>query len=357
MNKKLFVAIGSLVFLTSLGLVLSFFYAPFFRGVDGYGDSLAVTTIVANEVQRKAADSLTWSPLRTQDQLYQNDSVLTGISSSTEIKFHLGHVLNLGPNTLVSIQLPAKPEEPITLLLTNGQYQLRIAKNERVRLNDLTVRFVSTSLIIVDRTKAHTKFELVEGQAEIIDRITGTLVQSFQVGAPVLLSEAQIEEILPVKIEEVKKTKKTWEAPLHEARGERIKSKILGPKIALKFPQPGKTVQAKTPVMMAWAPNSVVEVYNWEIARDPEFVQVVDSGETFETTITVDNLPPGRLYWRVQGRDEEGIFVSEDEIWSLDVQERQPATADVSEHTIPVSQLQQAQKVKPVTNQSSEEQK
>ncbi len=345
MNRKLFFALASLAFITGLGITLCLFRVSIFgHHDDGYGDSVAQAKAITNDVQRKASDSLTWRNLRAGDDLYLNDSVITGNNSTCDVVFHAGHFLNIGPNTLIQIKPPEKPELPITLVLNSGQYQIRLAKEDKIQLNDLTVRFAQPSLVIVSRNSENLRVELVEGRAEIVDKITGTSVQSLALGSPLVMNEPQsITPVVEKAPAPIPAAKKSTSAPVKDNTRDRIKNKITGPKITMRMPEPGYRARAHLPLKISWEANPQAEVYSWEISRDPDFNQIVDSGETFETSKAVSNLPEGKLFWRVNGRDEDGILIGEDEIWAVYIEERKPASKDVSTHDIPVSDIPKGQ--------------
>src|SRR4051812_18676493 len=48
---------------------------------------LATVTLSNNDVRRKIKNNLTWYPIKTQDKIYEQDSIFTGQNSEVEITF------------------------------------------------------------------------------------------------------------------------------------------------------------------------------------------------------------------------------------------------------------------------------
>jgi hypothetical protein len=94
----------------------------------------------------------------------------------------------------------------------------------------------------------------------------------------------------------------------------------------VRLPAPVLKSESSTPLKLdlAWAPVIGASQYRVEVAAAPDFKQLVASGNTAASQFRVPNVAPGRVYWRVTARDEQGHTSLPSEVRQVDVVAPEP---------------------------------
>src|SRR5437867_842872 len=77
-------------------------------GGEKIGATVATLSAVFNDVQAKRARQLSFKPAEKDQPLFAKDSVKTGTDSRAVITYESGLMLNVDPDTLVSIAAPTE---------------------------------------------------------------------------------------------------------------------------------------------------------------------------------------------------------------------------------------------------------
>lgn len=65
----------------------------------------------------------------------------------------------------------------------------------------------------------------------------------------------------------------------------------------ITLPKPGETVTYANKVKLAWEASDAANLYEYEVARDPEFTDIAESGECMDNFAELTGLEPGKIYY------------------------------------------------------------
>lgn len=282
---------------------------------------------VKNDVQRRPVSDLSWQPIDNHTFLFENDTILTGENSAVKIRLVDGEEISAEENTLFRLTAPQKEKDLVALILKKGRFKVKLHAKSRFQMDSHSISSNGSNTVVVEALK-NNKIKIVASSkgVSVLSNKTGK-ARKLGADTPLILMGEKIQ--IPKVSSRRKKSRSNNEFV--------IPSRIRGPKVSMLGPKPGSRHSGDTPVLFHWKKHPTALLYFWQVAKDEEFLDVVDSGETFETEIKVANLPTERLYWRVQGQDADGFPIPEQEIRIFRVTDRAPSSDfDVSTRKIPV---------------------
>ncbi len=221
-------------------------------------------------VQDRAPGSLSWYPLAPGDAVSQNDTVMTGASSTAVIAMKDGGELTLDPFTLMRFNLASNSSsDRLALEINRGSIKVRSRKDEvRLAFKDGAVRVKPDSEILVSSAGEATQSTLeVTSGAATVERDGGSV--ALAPGQAVAMTSDRAPLALLTRF-----TPKAA-APVNGAQ-----VFVSGP---------------KGPVTFSWEgdPDAQVEWDSGSEMASPHLVVAASN----RATVT---LPPGRYFWRLK---------------------------------------------------------
>lgn len=126
---------------------------------------------VQNKLKRRPLDSLIWQPSRTDETVHFHDSVLTLGASQAKLELKNGTTINLGENTLITIEPPSKEfPEDIKIKFIGGNIKTRNPHHGSNISNDQFILKIKRGSE-VDIQKSHDEtfnVELSSGSAQLL---------------------------------------------------------------------------------------------------------------------------------------------------------------------------------------------
>jgi hypothetical protein len=337
-------------------------------------DSLGQITLVKRNVRKKSSSSLVWEDTKDTQEVFAYDSVLTLDQSAAEVVLNSGTSITLHENTLVSIEPPTSGDGsgPVRLRFRRGSMNAQMGRDPAsVDTGDWVVEAAPKSKISVRSKGSQFEIESHGGEATILNSATqGSAV--VKIGQAVVVNDKKIsepKEVLNLEWNEPKDGQRIYthqnavavnfqwagtaseisiyepesnqakDIPVNSSDGKQQVSLATGnyavqlmdkglltysrnisiwsaPKIYLLDPLPRERIKIDKPLLLSWTLNAEVSSYVWQVASDESFKTIIKSGETHDNTAevtagTANQLPLGKLYWRVLGKDELGNIIPE----------------------------------------------
>lgn len=291
MNRKivLALAVGTVLFSMPPEQVLGFTKSPdedaglqrnavqaSFTLLEKHGDVTVLTSPDAS-----------WEPAKTGEAYAVGTRIRTGPGSRARIRLEDDSFLHLFENSEVHVaELPRSPENAsrrARVALLFGEMTARIAPMDDPSAFhiDAAGAILSTrgAHVLVSADKARTvRLSVFEGAAEIMAAGARTQVPA---NAGVIARD-------------------------HRRPSPRI---ALPGTPVLSSPAPGLTTAVQR-IAFSWAPGpspTTAQAYRVEIARDPHFVEIVQTGTVSQTAWTSGVLAPGTYVWRAFAIDRNGL--------------------------------------------------
>lgn len=233
-----------------------------------------------NDVRRKSIVAFSWHPMRSSDQVFLKDSIYTGSSSSALIQLKNGSQINVEPNSLITLNMQ---EGELRLDLKYGDLKADLAAGSSLTIkagdevSTLQSESGKASKIEIKKTHGGLNLRLKAGNAK---------VKSKQ-GLNQELASDQVVAMTPVGV--------TAPSP---------------PRVELITPQNAqflKNSEAEA-IPLEWKlVEGQASQYEIEVAKDPEFSEIVGKQKTNENKFSFPDLSSGSEYfWRVKALDFSG---------------------------------------------------
>jgi hypothetical protein len=246
---------------------------------------VAMLSEIHRTVKHKPADYLIWSNTRPGMPLANRHAVQTLSRSKATIAFQGQSRLQMGENSLVVVKTlkAAEASSGAAAVALEGELSGRIAHTEGApevevqtagdaRLRPAGPAGVPSSFELVVRNDGSSTFSIYEGAAEIVSRGESVIVEASQTVTVDPSSPPGRPERLP-------------DPPV-----------LIAPEngaVYRYFAQPPQ-------IEFAWRVENGADGYRIEIARDPEFDEIVHDGTLAGDTFRHGNLTDGVYYWRVR---------------------------------------------------------
>jgi len=343
----------------------SFQNSKIFNSKDG---SLGKITLTKKNVRKKSSASLVWEDTGNSQKVFAYDSILTLDQSAAEVVLDSGTNITLHENTLVTIEPPRvdSKDGPVRLRFHRGAMSAQFDRGPAaVDTGDWVVEAEAKSQISV-RARGDDQFEIEAhgGEAKVINSKNNQDTTLLKLGHSLVLNQQKISEpraVLDIKWREPLDGQRIYthedsvpvsfqwegtigrvyitepnsshgrEVPVPPGETKQIVTLGVGnyavqlmdkgllsysrnisvwsaPRIYLLSPLPRERVKSDKALVLSWTINPEVASYVWQISSDSEFKNIIQSGETTDNSVEVNNLPLGKVFWRVLGKDE-GHFV------------------------------------------------
>jgi len=288
------------------------------QDVQNGGPVTAKLTSVTNTVKTKRSGQIVWRGIDTGASLYDGDGVQTAKRSKAVITFNDKNFLRMGENSLVIIRRLERdailPQNQSVIVMAEGEVWGRIEQtgSERAYLEVSTPSADTRIRSQAGAGEAEFKISINEDQSSTISVFKGQVEVSAK-GKSLIIAENQQASII------------MGAAPSTPER-------LLG-RVVLDGPSSGSSFAYRDlppKVQFAWQPVDGVDTYQFMLARDPEFRQLVLETAVKGTRFQHGNLARGGYYWRVRAQQKllEGAL-SETRALTL-VQDAVPPTLRVN---------------------------
>jgi hypothetical protein len=132
-----------------------------------------------NNVNIKSKDKTVWFPAEESAKLELNDSVATGINSSSEIVFKEGYLISLGDNSLIEIRMPDESEFT-EIELSYGTLSV-VNENEqdariKIKIGEVVANVGKQSKFQITTTQDKTELKVEAGEVELKDSLGNKIV-------------------------------------------------------------------------------------------------------------------------------------------------------------------------------------
>lgn len=276
-------------------------------------ETLGYVRPLGQDVRLRGDQETSWNKLGKETNVYQDDRVYTGSTSSAQVKLKGDQVFTVEPNSLIKIT--DDTNAPI-FDIENGSFFGELRKGTKFFVksgNELTQIESTGAVVRLETQKKKIKLTVFKGEASI---------QTAQIPTPqkVKANEEVVVEKEQLKVE-----------PL---------------KIALTYPAAGSFVwkQSQEPLTFNWKSSRPEDAVIVEVSLDPLFKEQVLTekvqGETLET-----KLKPGQIYfWRIKagGSSDDRSAVSSFSYYTSQ------APQILSKYTLPIKVDRQGATQRPV---------
>jgi hypothetical protein len=340
------------------------------HGVSDSQIPLGKMVSVKKEVRRRTTNSLVWENTLREQNLYAYDSILTLDHSGAVLELNGNSEVMLQENTLVTID-PQKnsdgSSETIKLRFRKGSMIASANRNpQSFDTGDYVIEAKSNSRIAI-RSRGDDTFEVetLKGEASVADpnskgdkrvvregfalSITGEKNQTPTEALSTVdwkvpqdgskfytyLKEGEVDflwkgEVTSIEIYNIE----TFKSEIFKVENQNsAKLKLLQGNYQIKLNNQGKLSFARnisvwqapdiyllTPVArerfkdgrrieFTWTCDIGLKNYKIEIAKDPDFQNILTQNESQSTSYSAESLPLGEFYWRVSGEDESGFKI------------------------------------------------
>lgn len=243
-----------------------------------------------NDVRLKTATAFTWLPAQKSDQVHHLDSVFTGERSEASIQLADGTVLNLKPNSLV------------TLNMKNGQMNLDL------RYGDIASKLSGKGTLKI--TAGDKSFELDGDGAVRINKSSGG-----DVDLALVEGNARLNKQQPLDKEKA----------LNLGKGGQIKE-IGESRIDLKTPDQAvfTRLAGDEPFALEWSGKGALVEYTVELCETQDCKTPRAKTTKASQLVVKDAIKDGAWFWRVKGFDKFGKVGATSRVQSLTLTVAQP---------------------------------
>lgn len=259
-----------------------------FSGVDQDDSTIAAVGRVVwmnNDIRRKSASQLAWSPMRVKQGLGLGDSIFTGEKSGSRIDLVSGGSIDLGENTLITfttidgIRLPD---------LAGGNFRLRVNGPMRVA--------VGGRVFDLDGNGGEVQvYVSPEGRPVFRSLTPGVALQLRSGGRRLSLGHEPSEAF-------------AQDAEEHRIRAMEPDTKIA---VTARFDdfyqgdgiewrkRTAPPERSAVPTKLSWSARPEGTLVELQVARDPSFAERLAEAQTTDGSFVVPNAFFGDTYWRL----------------------------------------------------------
>lgn len=225
---------------------------------------------VRNDVRRRHQIAFTWSPVASENQVYQGDSIFTGNDSGIVIKTVAGQEITVAPNSLVVLKTKA---DQISIDIGFGSVEGKVDKGQTLRITS------NNSVTELQGDGARVKVDAGDGKKLVLNVIAGEVRVQSTDGSKTLKRNdaAEID------------TTGDFETP--DKKGVRILSPLANQRFRYS---PDK------PVEFRWKLPRKYSRMKIRVATDPNLVNALIDAKVEDDFYTAYNLPIDvPLYWQI----------------------------------------------------------
>ncbi|MFK8138414.1 MAG: hypothetical protein AB8E15_08645 [Bdellovibrionales bacterium] len=129
---------------------------------------IGLITNATQNVKRKTGDSLLWDPLEKGDEIYTNDSVRTGLSSTTTIQLQDNSKIELDENSLI---LLGATTQNLNVNFKTGEFKA-FADSQRlkIKVRDSVLTGNKSNIRIRTGTNSDAQIQVTKGRATLLEQ-------------------------------------------------------------------------------------------------------------------------------------------------------------------------------------------
>ena len=241
-------------------------------------DIIGKTTYARNDVQRKFIGRVSWKGLTGESEIFNKDSIITGLNSEVTMNLKDGTIIELGEGSLVVMELSAKK---IKMNVEKGYINVK-----RDKVDDSQSSFT----IVSDKKEINLK----DGELK--------LTREENTAPKVFIKEGEVD----VTVSGKKTTLLRGEtASLREfdIKVSKQKIKLLEPEDSKFFIFENKagTIKLRWEVVQSESPEKINE-FIVEVSKNLSFTNIISKKTINKSTYSIQP-GAGTFYWRVQYKD------------------------------------------------------
>lgn len=258
------------------------------------GDGIAIVSDMKHIVRRKTGGLPVWKPASQQETLHSGDYVFTDRGSAMKLTFVDRTQVELGENTMIQIE---RTQNQPTLQLMQGTMRADTRKGNKpllIKLGKKGTLLKTTpdaEVQIQTSPNGQASVAVLSGNAAIVEGSQTVAVDASQAVIMNDSGEIGTPQTIPLRLL----------APRHEE---------------------SVFIQSQGNIEFSWRLEEDVDVM-FELARDPQFKQVVFREDVTDDLLQVERPEAGVHYWRIVPR---GVDASMVEIRTLTVVVNEPPT-------------------------------
>jgi len=252
------------------------------------GDFTATLTNSVNTVKVKRSGRIVWRGIDQGAKLFDGDGVQTARNSKALVTFNDKNYLRMGENSLVIIRRMEHdailPQNQSVVVMAEGEVWGRVEQTgtEKAYLEVTTPAADARIRSHAGTGAAEFKIKINKDKSSTVSVFKGQVEISAK-GESVIVSENQQADV------------RLGAAPT-------APQKMLDP-VYLEGPQPGTRLAYRDlppRVRFAWLPVDGATAYEFMLAKDPQFRELVAETEVRGTLFNHGNLSHGSYYWRIR---------------------------------------------------------
>jgi hypothetical protein len=235
---------------------------------------IATLIVKRNEVQRKFNNSLAWSGISQEENLYNKDKLFTHEKSIAEIHYDDESVISLSPKTLIKIN---KFDGKNQVDLIRGDLDIKVTKKSKLKMK------IGKKVFNINSKSSNTKIKIKKPKKN----------QNFKIS--VISGKAQIK----TKDKEIVLTKKQ-EIIISNIKN--TKFKIRNISIVNNRPINNKNIKIKSnqTIKFSWDGDKNITEYHLEISRSHLFKNIIRKIKTNKSYASASFQEKGLYFWRVK---------------------------------------------------------
>jgi hypothetical protein len=314
----------------------------FRRGNDSQNELIGDMSLSKNDVRRKNSDNFSWFPAEQKDSIYQHDSIFTGEDSRASITLKDGSVIEIQPNSLVTLNIK---DGQMSLDLRYGNIKGQVAKGSTLTVTSAGKEVKLDSSKQIDLIKDRYGKKALGPAADLhVDLITpsGTQVVKAKSTDPVKLrwkgtgpiskyelqvsKDDQFSEVVSRELtrhqnfdvtENLDDGNYHWRIRAYDSGGrvafttkshDFTVSHYQSPEIVSPVTESvtnleiiGKPEEIRADAKVSWTSPTDYPKFHIQVARDPEFKDMVKNVLTPDKESVAPKLQSGVYYARVAG--------------------------------------------------------
>lgn len=255
-------------------------------------ESIGSVQMAKQDVRRRYKVDFGWNPLRTENKVYQGDSIFTGPDSSAIIKTLKGEEISIAPNSLVVIN---SKKDSLSIDIGFGSFEGRVAKGTKLLISS------NNKITELDGNNAKIKIDAGGGDKIILNILDGQ-VKVKSGGAETTLGRNDSAEL---------------DGTDSLNRPDKNAFEIISPLADQRF-----RYQATVPVEFKWKSKRTYHRSKIKVSTRPDLeIPLLDAPITGSNYLAYGLPADQKLYWQILG---EGGQSDVGEFWLLDTRPPNP---------------------------------
>ncbi|MBX2986918.1 MAG: FecR domain-containing protein [Bdellovibrionaceae bacterium] len=237
--------------------------------------------VSGNDVRVKSATAFTWFPAQQVDVVHLNDAIFTGERSKAQVRLEDGSLLEVSENSLITLNTR---DGQMNLELRYGDLDTKLSPNKplKIQADGKTYELSGSGTVRINKSGNGIDVSVTEGSAKV----------KGQKGEQNVAAGRRLKVSADGAIE-------TAATPV-----------ITTPPEKSVVTQVFRTIDAgekrTASTALSWTTDPLYEKYQYEISRDPVFLERVHLAETRQAGVETPALGNGVYSYRVRGVYKDG---------------------------------------------------